>query len=173
MKKNLLLLLLFVSSFGLTAVSQENKLPNPNKKEIDPNFARGTMQIAIEGLNFGWAYGRVTSGVGVRYGYFVRDNGLLFLNGEFSSYGKGMEQYQIGLAYRQYFNTKNIKPYVQLGANMGRGFFTNRETQNFHNITVGGGATFKVGRFGFDMGLQINIWDKVTVGPRVGVSYSF
>ena len=171
--KKILLLLLFISSASIIAVSQEWKLPEPNKNVLDPNFTKGTMQVAVEGLNFGWAYGRITSGIGIRYGYFVRDNGLLFLNGEFSSYGKGMEQYQIGLAYRQYFNTKNIVPYVQLGANMGRGFFTNRDTQDFYNITVGGGATFQIGKFGFDLGLQLNVWDKVNIGPRVGVSYSF
>lgn len=172
MKKKLLLLL-FVSSFSMITFSQENSLPNTNNKEIDPNFAKGTMQVAIEGLNFGWAYGRVTNGIGVRYGYFVRDNGLLFLNGEFSSYGKGMQQYQIGLAYRQYFNTKVMKPYLQIGANMGRGFFSDNDTKDFYNASLGGGVTFKVGKFGFDIGLQFDIWDKVSMSPRVGVSYSF
>ena len=131
------------------------------------------MQVAIEGLYFGWGYGRVTAGIGVRYGYFVANNSLLFLSGEFSSYGKGMQQYQIGLAYRQYFNIKVIKPYVQLGANMGRGIFTDSKTQDFYNVTLGGGATFYVGKFGFDMGLQFNIWDKASMSPWIGVSYSF
>lgn len=171
MKKKLLLLLI-VSSFSIIAFSQANGLPNTKNKDIDSNFAKGTMQIAIEGLN-GWGHGRVSAGIGVRYGYFFAKNSLLFVSGEFSYYGNDINQRQIGLAYRKYFNTKTIVPYLQMGANIGWENFYEDKNKMFYNVTLGGGATFRVGKFGFDLGLQLNIWDNVSVSPRIGVSYSF
>ena len=175
--KKLLLLFMAINfivmtniAYGQESISIGKTKSNPT---INPNFKKGKVQIAVEGLNFSFGYGRVIGGVGFRTGYFVANNSLIFLNGEYSTYGEGFQQYKMGLNIRQYFNTKTINPYVQLGANMGWENFYNDRNKNIYEITVGSGVTFNVGKFGFDLGMQINVWDKVNLSPRVGVSYSF
>ena len=131
------------------------------------------MQIGLEGLNFGYGSGRIIGSVGIRYGYFVANNSLLFLNGEFGTWGSNYQSYKLGIHFRQYFTENNIKPYIQLGTSVGWDYFYEDEPVMFNEITIGGGATFEVGKFGFDVGMQLNIWDNINFKPSVGVSYSF
>ena len=175
--KNLhLLLLVTVLAFTTTLVkSQESLTPDTKKTSIaaNTNFSKGKSQIAIEGLNFGWGYGRVIGSIGFRYGYFIADNNMLFINGEIASYGNTHIRYKTGLNYRHYFNLNKIKPFAQIGANVGWENFYENKTNMFNEISLGGGATFQVGKFGFELGMQLNIWDKVNFRPTVGVSYTF
>jgi len=170
----LLLVMVFVSVSSL-AKSQESLTPDTKKTSIvtNPNFSKGKSQIAIEGLNFGWGYGRVIGSIGFRYGYFIADYNMLFINGEFSTYGPTYQRYKTGLNFRHYFNTKKIVPFAQIGANVGWENFYENKTIMFHEIAIGGGATFQVRKFGFELGMQLNVWDKVNFRPTVGVTYTF
>jgi len=174
-KLQLLVLVVALVSVSSLAKSQESLTPLTKKTSIatNPNFSKGKSQIAIEGLNFGWGYGRVIGSIGFRYGYFIADNNLLFINGEFSTYGPTYQRYKAGLNYRHYFNTKKIVPFAQIGANVGWENFYENKTSLFGEISLGGGATFQVRKFGFELGMQLNVWDKVNFRPTVGVTYTF
>ena len=177
MKKLQLLLLVTALVLTTSIVKSQETFGEEEKKgstTFNPNFIKGKSQIAIDGLSFGWGYGRVIASIGARYGYFVTDNNLLFINGEFSTYGSGYQGYKLGLNYRRYFTLKeNISPYAQIGFGGGIQNFYNKESERFGEVTLGGGVTFKVKKFGFDLGMQLEIWDNVNFKPTFGVSYTF
>ena len=141
--KKIQLLLLVSALVLITSIvkSQENFTGEKKKLSTasNPNFSKGKSQIAIDGLSFGWGYGRVIGSIGVRYGYFVADNNLLFINGEFSTYGSGYQRYKLGLNYRRYFTLKeNISPYAQIGFGGGVQNFYNNPQEIFGEVSLGG-----------------------------------
>ncbi len=170
----LLLITVFIISSGLL-VGQEITPPdsNPNNSLSYNNFSKGKMQVGIEGISFGFGYGRVIASVGLRYGYFVANNSLLFINGEAGTWGEDSHNFKLGLHFRQYFSKNKLRPYVQLGASSGWNSFYNQENSMFGEITLGGGVSYQVKKINFDMGMQLNIWDNVSFKPAFGVSYSF
>jgi len=177
MKKLLLFLFVSVLVFVTNAVkSQENYTDDKIKisTAFNPNFSKGKNQVAIEGLSFGWGYGRIIGSIGARYGYFIANNNMLFINGEFSTYGSGYKRYKAGLNYRRYFNiNENISPYAQIGFGGGFEDFYNNKNTTFGEVSLGGGLNFQIKKFGFELGMQVDIWDKVNFKPTVGVSYTF
>jgi len=176
MKKLKLLLattLIVLSTSIITGQEINTVETNKSANTVNPNLIKGKSQIAIDGLSFGFGYGRVIGSIGMRYGYFVANNNLLFINGEFSTYGNDYQRYKLGLNYRRYFNLKKITPYAQIGFGGGiENFYVNKNDW-FGEVTLGGGVAFQVKKFGFELGMQLDIWDKVNFKPTFGVSYTF
>jgi len=175
-KRNLLLLIVLFITPTLTSIGQESPVLNqhPSKAEAKTSYNSRKMQIGIEGLNFGFGYGRVIGSIGIRYGYFVAKNSLLFTNFEYSTYGSNYNSYKFGLHFRQYFVNKKIKPYVQIGTNIGWEDLNNDDDMSMVNeIIIGGGITFEIGRFNIDVGAQMNVWDNIYFKPTVGLSFKF
>ena len=153
--------------------SQTEKMPVAKSSDkVEANLQKGTSQIAIQGLSLGWGYGRIIGSAGFRYGYFIADKQMLFADFEFSTYGATYNSYKIGLNYRMYFTNYNLKPFAQMGLHLGREHFSDN-TIGFMEFSAAGGATYQVGKFGFELGLQLNITDKVLATPLVGVSFRF
>jgi len=176
MKKELLVLLVTVTIFNASMVTGQENINLKGAKSsttVNPNFAKGKMQIGIEGLSFGWGYGRVSANIGLRYGYFVANNSLLFVNGEVGTWGNEMQTYKLGLHFRKYFTKNKLQPYVQLGTNTGLNNFFNNDIDMYGEISIGGGVSYQIGKFNFEMGMQLNIWDKANFKPTIGVSYTF
>jgi hypothetical protein len=153
--------------------SQTEKMPPAKSSDkVEMNLQKGTNQIAVQGLSFGWGYGRIIASTGFRYGYFIADKQMLFADFEYSTYGTDYNSYKIGLNYRMYFTNYNFKPFAQMGLHLGREYYFDSNT-DFLEFSAAGGATCQVGKFGFELGVQLNITDNVLVSPLVGASFRF
>lgn len=170
--------LLFITGFifvfssiltAQTAVSLDNKV---KKGFVPENFKKGNSQIALQGLSFGFGYGRIIGSVGLRYGYFIADNNMLFLSGEYSTFGSKYSMVKTGIHYRRYFGSWEIKPFAQIGASVGFKDFYNDKSR-FGEINLGVGASYNVKRFSFELGVQLNVGNNISFAPLVGVSYRF
>lgn len=176
MKKVYLLILglvFFNLSGTLFAQIEEYPPKEKTKMMLSDNLKKGTHQIGIQGLNFDWGYGRVIGSIGARYGYFIADKNLLFVDADFETYGSSSYlSYRVGLNYRRYFTDFRVKPFAQIGVNYGREKFY-EDYSDFWEFSTAGGAAIQVGRFSFELGVQMNIGDNVNVAPMVGVSFKF
>lgn len=171
--------LLFVGfaffSFSGTLFAQLEEFPAKEKSKLmlSENLKKGTHEIGLQGLSFGWGYGRVIGSMGARYGYFIADKNLIFVDADFETYGSSSYlSYKVGLNYRRYFTDFRVKPFAQIGVNYGREKFYG-DYSNFWEISTAGGAAIQVGRFSFELGVQMNIGENVNVVPMVGVSIKF
>lgn len=174
--KNVFLLffvvVLFSTNSALFAQFEAEPLKKESKVVLSKNLQKGTQQIALQGLSFGWGYGRVIGSVGFRYGYFIAHKNLLFIDADFASYGSTYFSSKVGVNYRKYFTNYKVKPFAQIGVNYGWDDFYG-EKSTFWELSTAGGAAVQVGKFSFELGMQMNIRDKVSVSPLVGVSFSF
>jgi hypothetical protein len=160
-------------SGNLFAQFEEHPPKEKAKISLSENLQKGSHQIGIQGLNFDWGYGRIIGSFGVRYGYFIADKNLLFVDADFETYGSSSYlSYKLGLNYRRYFTDFRVKPFAQIGVNYGREKFY-EDYSNFWGISTAAGAAIQVGRFSFEIGLQMDVRDKVSVSPLVGVSFKF
>lgn len=177
--KNVYLLFSVVVLFAVSSTLYGQSEGDVSKKksdvEISKNLQKGTQQIALQGLSFGWGYGRIIGSVGFRYGYFIADKNLLFIDANFASYGYGSSYFssKVGLNYRMYFTNHKVKPFAQIGVHYGWGNDSYAGKSTFWELSTAGGAAVQVGKFGFELGLQLHIRDKVSIFPLVGVSFRF
>jgi len=155
-----------------TAVSFDNKV---KKGFVPENFKKGRSQIGLQGLSFGFGYGRIIGSVGVRYGYFIANNNLIFVSGDYSTFGTNYHNHHViktGFHYRRYFGNWEVKPFAQIGASVGFKEFY-KEKSRFGEVNLGIGASYNVKRFSFEMGMQLNIGNSVSFAPMIGISYRF
>jgi len=168
-------------SIKSTLLAQDNPDSLNTRTENSEYFKKGTSQIGLEHLSLGFGYGRIFGSTGFRYGYFIADNNLLFINGLVNSNARNYQSYKIGLNYRHYFSSKFVKPFAQVGINhvwenySGSDSYGHweRHDRNWEGI-IDGGAVFQVKKFGFEIGLQMSIREKqFDLGPKAGISFSF
>lgn len=175
MKHIYLLVVVFVLFFiksNLYAQLEADAVSSKSTVVVDQNLQKGASHIGLQGLSFGWGYGRVIASVGVRYGYFIADKNLLFVDFDYSTYGSSYNSYKVGLNYRKYFTDYKVKPFAQIGVHRGWEDFY-EDKSNFWEMSLGAGGAVQVGRFSFELGMQMNIRDKVNLSPMVGVSFRF
>lgn len=156
----------------LMAQFEAGPLKEKTAVALNKNLQKGTQHIALQGLSFGWGYGRVIGSVGFRYGYFIADKNLLFISADFESYGSAYFSSKVGINYRRYFTDYKVKPFAQIGINRGWDDHYG-EKSTFWELSMAGGAAVQVKRFSFELGMQLDVSGNVRLSPIVGVSYSF
>jgi len=167
-----LVFVLFSIKSNLYAQLEQGPLSSTSTVNIEENLQKGANHIGLQGLSFGWGHGRVIASAGVRYGYFIADKNLLFVDFDFSTYGNTYNTYKVGLNYRKYFTNYLVKPFAQIGVHRGwENFYEDKSS--FWEMSLGGGGAVQVGRFSFELGMQMNIRDKINLSPMVGVSFRF
>jgi len=182
MKKTYSLLaavLLLVTASNLSA--QIDSAQSSKKNQSCQQFSKGSSQIGLEHLGVHYAYGRVYGTIGLRYGYFIADNNLLFMNAGIDSYDTFYRKYRLGLNYRHYFMSGMAKPFVQAGLSSIWEDYKYQNTGEFQHSfrksiegNIGGGVSFQIRRFGFEAGMQLRInGDNTNLAPKVGVSFTF
>ncbi len=97
---------------------------------------------------------------------------MLFLSGDYSTYGSKYHVIKTGLHYQHDFGNWEAKPIAQIGASIGFKEFYDEKSQ-FGEINLGVGVSYNVKRFSFEMGMQLNIGNSVSFAPMVGISYRF
>lgn len=175
----LIAILLLITTNLLKAQSNEKAIASPEKKTTTEAFQKGTSQIAIQDLSFSLFSGRAVGGAEIRYGYFIADNNLLFINAGYYSWGTaGSYAYNLGLNYRRYFTSNTIKPFAQIGFNRNWTTYNTWETSQditsvLNEVIVAGGAAVQIKRFGIEAGVQCIITDAARFAPLVGFTFKF
>jgi hypothetical protein len=166
----LLTLLLMIGAVGNNLLSQTDSHSAMSKENPFTNkyLIRGSNQIALQDISFGFGQGFVMATLGVRYGYFVSNNNLLLARFSYFGFRNTLTVVKTGIAYRRYMNIKSLDFFAQGGADL-----VDDDGNLRGELNLGAGIGFQFQHFGFELGVKVLVWDYMLMSPLFGLSYSF
>ncbi|NOY49201.1 MAG: hypothetical protein GXO88_01330 [Chlorobi bacterium] len=166
----LLTLLLILGAVGNNLFSQTDTRSSISGENPFTNnyLKKGSSQLALQDLSFGFGQGFVTSTLGVRYGYFLSNDNMLFAKFSYFGFRNTLTVVKTGIAYRRYMNIKSLDFFAQGGADLVV------DDGNLRGeLNLGTGIGFQFRHFGFEVGAKVLVWDYMLLSPLFGLSYSF
>lgn len=174
-------ILLISLSLGNQAKSQNVVNKSTTEKTDIQAFKKGKFQIGLQDLSLGlYGYGGIFASADLRFGYFIADNNLVFINSGFSNWGiNDFHAYNLGLNYRKYFGSFHLKPFAQVGYNKTWNIYNDvyndiTYKSQMNEFKLGGGIQYQIKRLGFELGSQlIYNTNSLDLAPFFGISFTF